>query len=631
MYFMRFCLFILFSLLTFELLAQNSSNKKAQNFFERANPFIEKQDYLSAEHVLKSAIETDPSFQNAFITLAGVYNAQKKYAEAKSAYQKAILINKNIAPAVIYGLAETEFATQEYDKAKQHFEEFLALDSTSDRAKKAKKYLLDCDFAAFAIKKPVKYSPTNLGQGVNTTDSEYFPALTADGETLIFTRQVNGNEDFWTSQFKNNTWNLATPLSTKINTTKYNEGAQTISPDGKYLFFTGCNRPDGLGRCDIYVSHREGKDWGEPYNVGKPVNSEYWESQPAISPDGRTLYFISNRPGGSGGYDIWKSTITDDAKWGPAINLGPEINTPYDENTPFLHADGKTLYFSSDGWPGFGNKDIYYSRMDDNDKFQKPINLGYPINSFENESGLIVSADGNLGMFSSNLKDGFGGQDIYSFGIPEIAKPLKISYVKGIVRDKDSKKTIESNVQVIDLKSDKTVFDDYTDPETGQFLAVMPIGGNYLFNVNAEGYMFYSENFELKQGNINKPYQIEVYIERIKQGGNVTLRNIFFDTNKYNLLPASIRELDLLIDFLHQNQTVNIEIQGHTDNVGDDKLNEKLSFNRANAVYEYLVKNEVDAKRLTFKGFGASKPIADNKTEIGRKNNRRTSFVITKI
>ena len=631
MYFMRFCLFILFSLLSFELLAQNSSNKKAQNFFERANPFIEKQDYLSAEQVLKSAIEADPSFQNAFITLAGVYNAQKKYAEAKSAYQKAILINKNIAPAVIYGLAETEFATQEYDKAKQHFEEFLALDSSSDRAKKAKKYLLDCDFAAFAIKKPVKYSPTNLGQGVNTTDSEYFPALTADGETLIFTRQVNGNEDFWTSQFKNNTWNSATPLSTKINTTKYNEGAQTISPDGKYLFFTGCNRPDGLGRCDIYVSHREGKDWGEPYNVGKPVNSEYWESQPAISPDGRTLYFISNRPGGSGGYDIWKSTITDDAKWGPAINLGPEINTPYDENTPFLHADGKTLYFSSDGWPGFGNKDIYYSRMDDNDKFQKPINLGYPINSFENESGLIVSADGNLGMFSSNLKDGFGGQDIYSFGIPEIAKPLKISYVKGIVRDKDSKKTIESNVQVIDLKSDKTVFDDYTDPETGQFLAVMPIGGNYLFNVNAEGYMFYSENFELKQGNINKPYQIEVYIERIKQGGNVTLRNIFFDTNKYNLLPASIRELDLLIDFLHKNQTVNIEIQGHTDNVGDDKLNEKLSFNRANAVYEYLVKNEVDAKRLTFKGFGASKPIADNKTEIGRKNNRRTSFVITKI
>ncbi|WP_231424516.1 MULTISPECIES: OmpA family protein [Pedobacter] len=611
--------------------AQSSSNRKAQTFFERAGPYIDQLDYPAAEQVLKNAVEADPLFQNAYILLANVYKTQRKYIDSKAAYQKVILINKNVLPEVVFGLAEMEFATQEYDKAKQHFKEFLVLDNSSDRAKRAKKYLTDCDFAALAIMKPVKYAPTNLGNGVNTTDSEYFPALTADGETLIFTRQVNGNEDFWSSQFKNNSWGLATPLSAKINTTRYNEGAQTISPDGKYLFFTGCNRPDGLGRCDIYVSHREGKDWGEPYNVGKPVNSEYWESQPAISPDGKTLYFISNRPGGSGGYDIWKSTITDDAKWGPAVNLGPEINTAYDENTPFLHADGKTLYFSSDGLPGFGSKDIYYSRMDDAGKFQKPINLGYPINSFDDESGLIVSADGNFGMFSSNLKDGFGGQDIYSFGIPEAAKPLKVSYVKGIVRDKDTKKTIESNVQVIDLKSNKTVFDDYTDAETGQFLAVMPIGSNYLFNVNAEGYLFYSENFELKAGDINKPYQIEVYIEKIKQGGNVTLKNIFFDTNKFNLLTASIRELDLLIDFLNQNESVNIEIQGHTDNVGDAKLNEKLSFNRANAVYEYLMKNNIDAKRLTFKGFGASKPIADNKTEIGRKNNRRTSFVITKI
>ncbi|MCZ4222684.1 OmpA family protein [Pedobacter rhodius] len=611
--------------------AQGSLNRKAQTFFEKAGPYIQKLDYVSAEQALESAVEADPLFQNAYLLLAGVYKAEKKYADSKTAYRKAILINKNVSPEVIYGLSEMEFATQEYDSAKQHFNEFLSLDSSSDRAKRAKKYLLDCDFASLGIKKPVKYKPTNLGNGVNTNSAEYFPALTADGETLVFTRQVNGNEDFWTAQFKNNSWNLATPLSAKINTTKYNEGAQTISPDGKYLFFTGCNRPDGLGRCDIYVSHREGKDWGEPYNVGKPVNSEYWESQPAISPDGRTLYFISNRPGGFGGYDIWKSTITDDAKWGPATNLGPEINTVYDENTPFLHADGKTLYFSSDGWPGFGNKDIFYSQMDDAGKFQKPVNIGYPINSFDDESGLIVSADGNLGMFSSNLKDGFGGQDIYSFGIPETAKPFKVSYVKGIVRDKDTRKTIESNVQVIDLKSNKTVFDDYTDPETGQFLAVMPIGSDYLFNVNAEGYLFYSENFELKAGDINKPYQIEVYIEKIKQGGNVTLRNIFFDTNKYNLLPASIRELDLLIDFLNQNLSVNIEIQGHTDNVGDAKLNEKLSFNRANAVYEYLLKNDIDVKRLTFKGFGASKPIADNKTETGRKNNRRTSFIITKI
>ena len=628
---MKFWFLLILILPGFFCDAQNAPNRKAQTLFDRAKPLLEQSDFAGAEQALKGAVETDNNFQEAYILLADVLKRQKKYADAKAAYQRAMVINKDVAPAVIYNLAEMEFATQDYQKAKHDFGAFLTLDGSSDRAKRARKYLVDCDFATLNIKNAVTYTPVNLGNGVNTIDSEYFPALTADGESLIFTRQINGNEDFWTAKFNGNVWSAATPLSTNINTPKFNEGAQTISPDGKYLFFTGCNRPDGLGRCDIYVSHREGKDWGEPYNVGKPVNSEYWESQPAISPDGKTLYFISNRPGGLGGYDIWKSTISDDAKWGPAINLGPEINTPFDENTPFLHADGKTLYFSSDGWPGFGNKDIFYSRMDEAGKFQKPVNIGYPINSFDDESGLIVSADGNSGMFSSNLKDGFGKQDIYSFGIPETAKPKKISYVKGIVKDKDTRKTIESNVQVIDLKSNKTVFDDYTDPETGQFLAVMPIGSDYLFNVNAEGYLFYSENFALKQEDINKPYQIEVYIEKIKQGGNVTLRNIFFDTDKYNLLPQSIRELDLLIDFLNQNETVNIEIQGHTDSMGDAKLNQKLSLNRANAVYEYLIKNGIGGNRLTFKGFGAGTPVANNNTEAGRKSNRRTSFVITKV
>lgn len=628
---MKYWFLLFFNLICIWGFAQNSSNRKAQNLYEKAFPYIQKQDYVTALPLMEEAVQLDPQFQTALISLGNIYRIQKNYSKAKDAYLKTININKNVHSDVFYYLAESEFASNDYVNAKQHFEEFLTLDSSEEKTKQAKKYILDCVFASEAIKKPVKYAPKNLGENINTSDSEYFPALTADGETLIFTRQINDNEDFWTSSFNNNQWTIAKPLQGKINTARYNEGAQTISPDGKYLFFTGCNRPDGLGRCDIYVSRKEGEDWGEPHNVGAPVNSEYWESQPAISPDGRTLYFVSNRPGGFGGYDIWKSTISDDAKWGPAVNLGADINTAYDENTPFLHADGKTLYFSSAGWPGFGNKDIYYTKLDTNGKWQKPINIGYPINSFENESGLVVSADGNLGLFSSNLVGGFGGQDIYSFGIPDDAKPSKVTYIKGIVKDKDSKKTIESNVQVIDLKTDKTVFDDYTDAQTGEFLAVLPFGSNYLFNISAPGYMFFSDHIELKMNDVNKPYQIEVYIEKIKTGANVTLKNIFFDTNKFNLLPESIRELGILIDFLNENEKISIEIQGHTDNVGNDQLNEKLSFNRADAVYNYLIKNGIDAKRLTFKGFGASKPIADNKTELGKKSNRRTSFIITKI
>ncbi|TDG36120.1 hypothetical protein EZJ43_10595 [Pedobacter changchengzhani] len=628
---MKYWMLLFFNLICVYSFAQNSSSKKAQSQYEKAFPYVQQQDYANALPLLIDAVQLDPDFQLALISLGHIYRAQKDYQKAKEYYFKTISISKNVHSDIYYYLAEMEFATTDFLKAKQDFEQFLILDSSVEKTKQTKKYILDCDFAAESIKKPVKYTPKNLGEHINTSDSEYFPALTADGETLIFTRQINSNEDFWTSKFKNNEWTLATPLLGKINTVRYNEGAQTISPDGKYLFFTGCNRPDGLGRCDIYVSRKEGEEWGDPYNVGAPVNTEYWDSQPAISPDGKTLFFVSNRPGGFGGYDIWKSTISDDAKWGEAVNLGPNINTAYDENTPFLHADGKTLYFSSAGWPGFGNKDIYFSRLDDRGNWQKPVNIGFPINSFENESGLAVSADGNLGLFSSNLAGGFGGQDIYCFGIPDEAKPAKITYVKGIVKDKDSKKTIESNVQVIDLNTNKTVFDDYTDEKTGEFLAVLPLGGNYLFNISAVGYLFFSDNYDVKMSDINKPYIIEVDIEKIKAGGNVTLKNIFFDTNKFNLLPASIKELDILVNFLNENEKVNIEIQGFTDNVGDDKLNEKLSFNRANAVYNYLIKNDVDAKRLTFKGFGASKPVADNLTELGRKINRRTSFIITKI
>ncbi|MET4080460.1 outer membrane protein OmpA-like peptidoglycan-associated protein [Pedobacter sp. UYP30] len=627
---MKRLLYLCFLMVCANCFGQKSEDRKAQNLFDKASSAAQQQDFGQTINLLEEAVNTDAKFTAAYVFLGDVYMMTKKYPKAEERYKTSLTLDKGASSVIFYKLAESEFANGKYIEAKSNFEKFIGSKPRAEDLEKAQKYLLNCNFAAIAIKNPVKYTPLNLGEGVNTKNAEYFPAITADGETLIFTRQVDENEDFWTSKFLNNAWAKAIPLSAKINTPEYNEGAQTISPDGKYLFFTGCNRPDGLGKCDIYVAHREGAGWGEPYNVGRPVNSEYWESQPAISPDGRTLYFISNRPGGFGGYDIWKSTITADSKWGAAINLGPKINTPYDENTPYLHVDGKTFYFSSDGWPGFGHKDIFYSRLDSAGNWQTPINMGYPINSFEDETGLVVGADGSKGYFSSTLPSGYGKQDIYRFDIPESAKPKKVVYVKGTVRDLDSKQTIESSVEIIDLQTNKTVFDDYTDAQNGEFLAVMPIGSNYLFNVSADGYLFYSENFQLTKANLIAPYKLTVDLEKIKAGAKVTLKNIFFDTNKYDLLPTSIKELEKLTDFLNENKTVAIEIQGYTDNVGDVKLNETLSQNRAMAVYNYLIHQDIDAKRLTAKGFGESKPIADNTTETGRQKNRRTSFLITK-
>ncbi|ACU04271.1 OmpA family protein [Pedobacter heparinus] len=613
--------------------AQTSTVKKAQNSFDKAQEYLRNNDYDQAIPLLQEAIKADPAFQFAFIQLADINRRQKLYEQAKINYTSAIALGGIPDARAYYGFAESQIYTGDYANALNNIKLFIAQykGNDPDFMNRAKKYLRDCEFAIVALKQPVKYDPINMGPEINSVHRDYFPSVTADGTRLIFSRNINGNEDFFVSEKKDKSWSTPLPLSDKINTQKYNEGAQSISPDGLYLFFTGCNRPDGLGRCDIYVSHKNGKDWGEPFNLGAPVNTSYWESQPAISPDGSTLYFVSNRPGGLGGYDIWKSMLKADGYWSQPENLGPEINTPYDEHTPFIHPDGKTLYFSSDGWPGMGNKDIFMSRMNEAGKWSSPENLGYPINTFNEETGLIVTPDGTYGLFSSNLKGGYGDMDIYQFKMPENKKPLPITYVKGIVTDKESKVFLEAKVQVVNLKTKKVDYSDYTSKETGDFLAVMPLGGNYAFNVSADGYLFYSENYQLDSAYISKPYVVQVALEKLSTGKNMVLKNIFFNTNEYTLLPASLTELNTLQQLLKNNASLCIEIQGHTDNVGNDQQNERLSLQRAKAVYDYLVQEKIEPQRLTFKGYGENKPIAANDTDAHRRQNRRTSFIITKI
>lgn len=613
--------------------AQSSTIKKAQASFDKAQDYLISNNYEQALLFLQEAVKADPGFQFAFVQLADINRRLKSYEQAKQNYTNAIALAGNLEPRVYYGLAEAGIYTGDYTNALKNISQFIDTykGSDPDFLNRAKKYLKDCEFAIDAVKHPVKYEPLNMGAEINSVHRDYFPSVTADGSQLIFSRNISSNEDFFISSRKDKSWGTPVSLSEKINTSKYNEGAQSISPDGMYLFFTGCNRPDGLGRCDIYVSHKDGKNWGEPFNLGTPVNSSYWESQPAISPDGSTLYFVSNKPGGLGGYDIWKSTLQSDGYWTAPQNLGPEINTPYDEHTPFIHPDGKTLYFSSDGWPGMGSKDIFVSRADENGKWAKPENLGYPINTFNEETGLIVTPDGTFGLFSSNLKGGFGDMDIYQFKMPESKKPRPITYVKGIVTDKETKAFLEAKIQVVNLSTKKIAYSDYTSATTGDFLAVMPIGSNYAFNVSADGYVFYSENYQLDSSYINKPFVIAVALDKLIIGKHMVMKNVFFNTNEYSLLPASLTELNTLKELLKNNVGLHIEIQGHTDNVGNDLQNEKLSLERAKAVYDYLVKDQIAPERLTFKGYGESSPVAPNDTDAQRRQNRRTSFVITKI
>ncbi|RYE51576.1 MAG: hypothetical protein EOP48_18025, partial [Sphingobacteriales bacterium] len=445
-----FCLFFLLYLTVQYVDAQTSAVKKAQSSFDKAQSFLKEEAYDQAIKLLQDAVIADPSFQFAFIQMGDINRRIKSFESAKAAYKSAIAVSKEVDPRVFYGLAESSLKTGDYESGALNIGLFLKRYTGNDKEfiSKANKYLRDSEFALKAIKNPLKYEPVNMGKEINSVHRDYSPTVTADGARLIFCRNIADNEDFFISYKSSGPWSAPVALSDNINTKNFNEGAQSISPDGSYLFFTGCNRPDGLGRCDIYVSRKEGEIWAKPFNLGAPVNSVYWDSQPSISPDGSTLYFVSNRPGGIGGYDIWQSMLKSDGYWTEPKNLGPEINTPYDEQTPFIHSDGKTLYFSSDGWPGMGGKDIYISRVNEKGEWRRPENMGYPINTFNEETGLIVTPDGMQGMFSSNLKGGFGDMDIYQFDLPQNKKPLPITYVKGIVRDKETGKYLEAQVQV---------------------------------------------------------------------------------------------------------------------------------------------------------------------------------------
>ena len=610
----------------------SSNSRNAIKSYEKARSLLDLNDFEQASIELTAAIKQDEAFIEAHLLLADVYRVTFNYLKAKETYKKAFKINPNFAPERYYYFAESELKTGDYEQALNHYKLYKSQGNPSiERIVLADKYIKDCEFAIEAVKNPVPFKPENLGPNVNTAEQEYLAAITTDENTLIFTRQINRNEDFYRSYKSGDGWTKATYLSSNINTPSYNEGAQCLSPDGQFLFFTGCNRPDGLGRCDIYVSQKEGEGWSKPVNLGFPINTKGWESQPSLSADGKTLYFVSDRRGGFGSYDIWKSDIDEEGKWTMPVNLGPNINTPYDEQSPFIHPDNQTLYFSSNGWVGLGNKDLFISRLDTAGNWGLPQNLGYPINTYGEESGLTINASGTKAYFSSDNFNGYGGFDIYSFPLPESVRPVAVNYVKGVVFDAETKAKLGALVDISDLKDEKTLHSSYSDKIDGTFLTTLSTGREYSINVSKDGYLFYSENFSIEKNQIGKPIIIEVPLQKIAIGKKVVLKNIFFDSNKFDLKPASKTELQKLIEFLKENPKAAIEISGHTDDIGNDQSNLILSQNRSKAVYNYLVSNDIDSKRLTYKGYGESTPMADNNTEEGRANNRRTEFIITSI
>jgi outer membrane protein OmpA-like peptidoglycan-associated protein len=607
----------------------STNNQEAIKNFALANQSIDEHQYDEASQFLQKAINADSKFIEAHAQLGDVRHLQRNNKEAIEEFKKVIALNPDFSRAVYIKISDMEISEAMYPDALKHLQKYLTYTGITEQNKfYAQKLIKDCIFSMEALQHPVTFKPINMGPNINTVADEYSPVATADDKTIIYTRQIALNEDFYQSTKVGTDWQKSVYLSDKINTPNYNEGSESVSQDGKFLFFTGCNRPDGRGRCDIYVAQKKGDDWGKPFDLAPPVNTGGWESQPSISADGRTLYFVSNRKGGYGGYDIWKSTLTQQG-WGEPENLGPNINTSFNEQSPFIHPDDSTLYFCSNGWPGMGGQDLFVSRLDKTGHWQIPKNLGYPINTNGDESGLSLTANGNYAFFSSNKLEGYGGFDIYTFELPVDLRPHVVTYVKGFVNDARTKQPLESAVVIVDLENSKPVYQNFSTAERGDFLATIAAGKNYGLNISKPGYLFYSENFSLVGHTSGNPFNIVVMLEPIEVGNKVILKNIFFDTNKYNLKPESRSELQKMLEFLALNPTIHIEISGHTDNVGNDELNQTLSENRAKSVYDYLLSGKVDPARMVFKGYGKTQPIAPNDTDDNRAKNRRTEFKIT--
>ncbi|PWU04266.1 MAG: flagellar motor protein MotB [Bacteroidetes bacterium] len=628
--------FIFCSLFFSSIYSQNYSpskvNKKAINFYNLALDKAQNGDFPEALQLLDNSLQADPKYVDAWLSKAGISGELKDYSNAVIFYEKAFALDTEYTKDYKLPYAIDLAGLGKFDKALEATKSFLADPDLNDRSKRAgeyrqKSFQFAVDYDQTHSTKNYVFAPHNLGDSVNSRDLEYYPSLTIDGKTIVFTRRVrNYNEDFFVSHRTDTGWTKAVGMDGDINT-NYNEGAQDISQDGQWLVFTGCNFPEGAGGCDIYFSTRTKKGWGKAQNLGPAINTEFWESSPCLSPDKRELYFSSNRPGGYGGKDIYVSKRLPNGGWSDPENLGPTVNTAGDESCPFVHADNQTMYFTSNGHPGYGGDDLFMMRKQPDGTWGKVENLGYPINTIENEGSLVIAADGKTAYYASDRSDTRGGLDIYSFEIREDIRPNRTLWVQGKVFDKKTSDGLPSSVELIDLSSNSLLSKVQTDEE-GNYLITLPVGKDYAFNVNRKGYLFYSQNFPLSQKIADSTYTIDIPLQPIDVNASIILKNIFFDVNKYDLKPESRAELDEVFKLLTDNPNVRISISGHTDDVGKAADNLTLSKNRANAVVAYLISKGIKADRLQANGFGATKPIADNKTEEGKAANRRTELTV---
>lgn len=609
--------------------------------FEKAKKEFNKNNLREAERYLNSALRRKENYADALHMLAEISIRKRNGAAADKFWTQVIKICPEYKAEIYFFIGMRAKMAGQMSKATEHLTKFLTFeerDRTYD--KEAEKALKEAKILNEILSNPVAFNPKPV-RGISTRNDEYLGIISPDEEWAFYTRKVpvkdlnsvsRGRkmvEEFTFSISKNRVFDKGAPMPYPFNEPGNNEGGPSVSANNKELFFTICkDNASGYRNCDIYYTRKVDGRWEPIQNLGPEVNAkDAWDSQPSISADGQTLYFASNRKGGMGELDIYISRRNLDGSWGKAENAGPIINTPESDKTPFIHSDSETLYFTSKGHPGLGGYDIFLSKFE-NGKWLEPKNIGYPINSKDDDLALFVSLDGKTAYFSSNKLRGNGGWDMYGFELYEEARPDKVSLLKGSLLDKNNNPVTNAKIELKNLKTQE-VQEVKVDQYSGEYVAVVKREEDMIMTVKKKGSAFNSQYIAKEDDGMDGVVKVDLEVKPIEVGEEYRINNINFSTDSYELDHIAIDVITEFMGFLKENPNVKVGIHGHTDNVGNPSANKTLSNNRAKAVYNYLVSNGIPASRLSYKGFGDTKPIASNKTEAGRAQNRRTVFVVT--